>query len=126
MIQITEEDLDSAKEAIHYFNGGGPPAGSKFEEVTSRGDPTKDAEGIRLWRQPGPNGVFEYLILGAAPFKVETFFKVLDDLEYHKKWDDHCASLKVIANEGDTDYVYWDVKYPLLMSNRCVHPCRIE
>ncbi|KAJ8901865.1 hypothetical protein NDN08_004070 [Rhodosorus marinus] len=115
---VSDSDMDSVQDNFSYFEAGGPPEGKGFEALIQNGDPRKDKDALRIWKKVGKQGVYEYLILGSAPYGVETFVKVLLDVDFHKRWDKHCEKLEVIGSEGSTDYIYWDAKYPLWFSNR--------
>eukprot|EP00189_Rhodosorus_marinus_P008575 CAMPEP_0184753998 /NCGR_PEP_ID=MMETSP0315-20130426/44394_1 /TAXON_ID=101924 /ORGANISM="Rhodosorus marinus, Strain UTEX LB 2760" /LENGTH=220 /DNA_ID=CAMNT_0027233397 /DNA_START=94 /DNA_END=756 /DNA_ORIENTATION=+ len=115
---VSDSDLDTVQDHFSYFQAGGPPEGKGFEVLIEKGDPKKDADALRIWKKRGKGGVYEYLILGSAPYGVETFVRVLQDIDFRKKWDKQYEKLEVIRSEGGTDYIYWDVKYPLWFSNR--------
>ncbi|XP_067914720.1 phosphatidylcholine transfer protein [Heterodontus francisci] len=70
----------------------------------------------RLYRQE--SCLYEYKIYGTfSDCSPELYVAVYMDLEYRKQWDNYVKELC----EQDCDgrkVIYWEVKYPFLMSNR--------
>mmetsp|Transcript_9790 Transcript_9790/g.19935 ORF Transcript_9790/g.19935 Transcript_9790/m.19935 type:complete len:213 (-) Transcript_9790:166-804(-) len=89
-----------------------------WEKLYTKGDFDKDPDSMRVWRRPGSNGLYEYQVLGTAPFSAAVITGVVNDLEYHKEWDSHCKALHIIEKQSGSESIYWEVSYPWPLSSR--------
>ncbi|XP_048466668.1 phosphatidylcholine transfer protein [Rhincodon typus] len=75
--------------------------------------------GIRIYRRCcQESSLYEYKIYGTFPdCDPELFVDVYMDLEYRKQWDSYVKELCEQEYNGQK-VIYWEVKYPFLLSNR--------
>ncbi|XP_067859891.1 phosphatidylcholine transfer protein [Heptranchias perlo] len=75
--------------------------------------------GIRIYRLYHQEScLYEYKIYGTfADCAPELYVDVYMDLEYRKQWDSYVKELYEQECDGQK-VIYWEVKYPFLLSNR--------
>ncbi|XP_059804149.1 phosphatidylcholine transfer protein isoform X2 [Hypanus sabinus] len=78
-----------------------------------------DIAGIHIYRfYREETCLYEYKICGTiSDCAPELFVDVYMDLDYRKQWDSYVKELKELDHSGQK-VIYWEVKYPFLMSNR--------
>ncbi|XP_069785744.1 phosphatidylcholine transfer protein isoform X3 [Narcine bancroftii] len=73
---------------------------------------------IFLFPKKQESCLYEYKIYGTfTDFAPELFVDVYMDLEYRKQWDSYVKELYELEHCGEK-LIYWEVKYPFLLSNR--------
>ncbi|XP_042361781.1 phosphatidylcholine transfer protein [Plectropomus leopardus] len=78
-----------------------------------------ETKGVQIYRlYDKETGLYEYKVLGVlTTCSAELCADVYMDLAYRKSWDSYVAELYENDFSGQTA-IYWEVKYPMLMSHR--------
>ncbi|KAJ3600988.1 hypothetical protein NHX12_031961 [Muraenolepis orangiensis] len=106
-LHFAEKEFDSAWRELDD-----PQLGEGWELLTEN-------MGVKIYRLfDKVTGLYEYKILGVlSDCPVELCADVYMDLVYRKQWDSYVKELHEKDFE-DHKVIYWEVKYPALMSNR--------
>lgn len=122
--------MEEEKVRLQHVVDHGAPQGDGWEQMfktkgfdEAMGGARHHGMSVTFWRKPTADtpGVFEYMLLGTAPFTSALLFNVIDDLDRRKEWDPNCALVhwlhKAEKFQG-TDILHMEVAYPFPLANR--------